>query len=53
MNGREHKRYVVRPSPDGLGFEIVDTHNNAKDVVQRNFRTAQDAHEWMRVNRAP
>jgi hypothetical protein len=43
----------VRPMQDGSsGFEVIDTHNNANAVVQSNFRTARDAEEWMRVNRA-
>ncbi len=52
-NGRENKRYLVRPSQDGSGFEIVDTCNGADYVIERNIRTAQEAERWMRVTRAP
>ena len=53
-SGRENIRYLVRRMQDGSGgFEVIDTHNNADDVVERNFKTAHDAQEWMRTHRAP
>lgn len=54
VNGRENKKFIVRPMQDGSGgFAIVDTENNANAVVQSNFKTAHDAEEWMRRHRAP
>jgi hypothetical protein len=43
-NGRENKRFHVRPMQNGSGgFEILDTDNDADFVVQSDFRTIQDA----------
>jgi hypothetical protein len=53
VNGKEHQQYMIRPMKSGVGFEVVDTDNFTSVPVCDNFKTPEDAREFLRTTPAP
>jgi hypothetical protein len=53
VNGKEHQQYMIRPMKSGLGFEVIDTDNFASVAVRDNFKTPEEAREFLRATPAP